>query len=195
MFGPKVSWQLCFNPWQLSFNPWQLSFNSWHFPFYQWQLSFHSWQLSSHLWQLSFYWWQLSFCHDNMTKLFPSVTKFFLHGKTFRSAKTFIVRERAGHSHACVLKKMALPGRCGSRDKCELNCQIFLSRKKENHSKPLLVWPVVISLPHFVESSEMTTGQSGRGLEWFSFFLDKKIWQFSSHLSRKPHLPDNAIFL
>ena len=54
--------------------------------------------------------------HDNMTKLFPSVKKFFLHDKIFRSAKTFIVRERAGHNHACVHKKMALPGRCGFRD-------------------------------------------------------------------------------
>ena len=85
--------------------------------------------------------------HDNMTKLFPSVKKFFLHDKIFRSAKTFIVRERAGHNHACVHKKMALPGRCGFQDKCELNCQIFLSRKKENRSKPPPVWPVVIALP------------------------------------------------
>ena len=75
---------------------------------YPWQLSSHLWQLSFYRWQLSFSPWQLSFCHDNMTKLSPSVTKFFLHDKIFHSAKTFIVRKRAGHSHACVHKKMAL---------------------------------------------------------------------------------------
>ena len=57
-----------------------------------------------------------------MTKLFPSVTKLFEFGRGLVTS----------HSHECVHKKMALLGICVFRDKCELNCQVFVSKEGES---------------------------------------------------------------
>ena len=61
-----------------------------------------------------------------MTKFF--LTKFFAVPKLFEFGRELVT----SHSHACVHKKMAFLGRCVFRDKCELNCQVFVQKEGES---------------------------------------------------------------
>jgi len=72
--------------------------------FLPWQHFFHPWQNSSYM------------------------TKFFAVPKLFEFGRELV----SSHSHACVLKMMALLGRCVFRDKCELNCQVFVQKEGES---------------------------------------------------------------
>ena len=162
--GPKVSWQLSFNPWQLSFYSWQLStrdnFLSTRDNFISTRDNFLSTRDNFLSTRDNF----LSTCdnfpfihnnflliydnflstddnflsiHDNllsaMTTFHPwqnssYMTKFFAVPQLFEFGRELIT----SHSHACVHKKMALLGRCLFRDKCELNCQLFVQKEEES---------------------------------------------------------------
>ena len=89
------------------------------------------------------------------------------------------------HSHACVHTKMALPGRCVFRNELPSHCpgrRIALNLLQFG-----LWWSRCPPRTKCAAKCEQNVGDSP------SFWT--KTWQFSSHLSRKTHLPSNAIFL